>query len=166
MTGAMKLPDPTTGLWLANAFGISLLLLIVAYQFGGAFFGLGAQLPPVLPLVVQPVPQPGLEANAGSRNPFDSSSAHWKTSSGKTAASGELRGVILLPGVQAVVTSSGAVHLGETLTGGRVAKILDDKVVVEQENGNREMELPSAHRPTLRSLNKANSGQDIFKGTK
>ena len=154
----MTLPNPTTGLWLGNALGLLLLLLAALYQFGGVIFGMGAQLPQVLPLTAQPIPQPGLQADIGSRNPFDSSSTRWKTAGGNSPAiTGELRGVILLPGVQAVVTNNGAIHLGEMLAEGRVAKILDNKIIVEQGGVNREIKLPSASRPTLQSISKANA---------
>lgn len=167
MTGIMKLPNPTAGLWLGNALGISLLLLIVVYQLGGAGLDLGAQLPQVLPLAAQPVTHLGLEANAGNRNPFDPSATRWKISGeNNPAITGELRGVILLPGVQAVVTSSGAVHLGESLTEGRITRISGNKVIVEQGNGSMEMELPSARLPTLQSINKAKPGLDTTKGSK
>jgi hypothetical protein len=163
----MKLPDTTTGLWLGNLLGIMLLLLAVAYQLGGAIFTSGAHLPAVNPLTVQPVPQPETRADTGKRNPFDPSSARWKTGSGSNPAlTGELRGVILLPGVQTVVTSSGTVRVGETLAEGRVIRILDNKIVVEQGSGSKELELPSARRPTLKSINKAGHGLDITKGSK
>ena len=163
----MKLPNPTAGLWLGNAFGILLLLLIVAYQIGGAVFDMNAPLPKVQPLAAQPIHQPEPQADIGNRNPFDSSAARWKTDAEKNSAlSGELRGVIMLPGVKAVVTKGGAVHLGEALAEGRITKIMGDKIIVEQGDASREMELPSAHRPTLRSLNKANTGLDHTKAAK
>ena len=164
----MTLPNMTTGLWLGNALGILLLLLVALYQLGGVIFGTGTQLPQVLPLTAQPIPQAGLRPDIGSRNPFDSFNTRWKTSAEKNPApSGELRGVIMLPGVQAIVTNSGTVHLGETLAEGRVAKIMGDKIIVEQGNGNRELELPSAHRPTLQSISKANAATNkTIKGTK
>ena len=166
MTNIMKLPDTTTGLWLGNLLGILLLLLAVAYQLGGAIFASGAHLPAVHPLTVQAIPQPETRADIGSRNPFDSSSARWKTSSGNNPAIiGELRGVILLPGVQTVVTSSGMVRVGETLAEGRVIRILDNKIVVDQGHGSKELELPSARRPTLKSINKAGHGLDTTKGS-
>lgn len=167
MTNIMKLPNATTGLWLGNLLGMLLLLLVVVYQLGGAMFTSGAHLPAVHPLTVQPVPQPETLADIGSRNPFDASSARWKISSeDNPAITGELRGVILLPGVQTVVTSSGTVRLGETLAEGRVARILDNKIIVDQGHGSKELELPSARRPTLNSINKAGHGLDITKGSK
>jgi hypothetical protein len=161
MTRLMKLPNLTTGLWLGNALGLLLVTLVVASRIGGAVFGSGVRLPPVLPLTAQPVPPPEPGADIGSRNPFDVSAAHWKTSKeNNPAPGGELRGV------QTVVTSSGTVRLGETLGEGRVARILPDKVIVAHGNVSRELELPSAHRPTLQSINKARSGPHTNKGSK
>jgi hypothetical protein len=167
MTNIMKLPEATTGLWMGNLFGILFLLLAVAYQLGGAIFASGAHMPEINPLSVQPVPQPETRTDIGSRNPFDPSAARWKASGGNNPAiTGELRGVILLPGVQTVVTSNGTVRVGETLPEGRVVRILDDKIVVEQGGGNKELELPSARRPTLKSINKADHGPNTTKGSK
>lgn len=163
----MTPPNLTVGLWLGNALGAALLLLAAFYQFGGAVFGAGARLPQVQPLVARPVPQPSASAGIGARNPFDPSIAHWRASgAGAPALAGELRGVILLPGVRAVVTNSGTVRPGETMTEGRVIRILDNGIIVEQGQGNREIKLPSAGRPTLQSLNKAGTAANkTIKGT-
>jgi len=167
MSNLMKLPNATTGLWLGNLLGMLFLLLVVAYQLGGAMFASDAHLPAIQPLAVQAVPQPEILADIGSRNPFDTSSARWKISSENSpATTGELRGVILLPGVQTVLTSSGTVRVGETLAEGRVSRILDHKIVVNQGGSSKELELPSAKRPTLKSINKAEHGLDVTKGSK
>ena len=167
MTNTMKLPNATTGLWLGNLLGMLLLLLAVAYQLGGAVFTSDAHMPAIHPLLAQPVPQPVPLADIGGRNPFDSSSAHWKISGeSNPAITGDLRGVILLPGAQRVVTSNGTVRIGEMLAEGRVVRILDNKIIVDQGHGKKELELPSARRPTLKSINKAGHGLDITKGSK
>ena len=161
-------PNLTAGLWLGNALGLALLLLAAFYQLGGAVFGAGARLPQVQPLAARPVPQPSAKIGIGDRNPFDSSVAHWRASGASVPTmAGELRGVILLPGVQAVVTNSGTVRPGEMMTEGRVIRILDNRIIVGQGEGNREIKLPSADRPTLRSLNKTGTAANqSSKGTK
>jgi len=163
----MKSLNITTGLWLGNLLGMLALVLVVVYQLGEAVFTSDVHLPDIRPLVAQAITQTDAIADIGSRNPFDSSATRWKiVSATNPSTTGELRGVILLPGVQTVVTSKGTVRVGETLTEGRVTRILDDKIVVDQGRSSKELELPSAKRPTLKSINKADHGLDIIKGSK
>jgi hypothetical protein len=68
---------------------------------------------------------------------------------------GELRGIIRLPGVQLAVTGSGTARIGEPVSGGKIQRILNDRIVVESETGMKDIELPSAHRLTLEAINKA-----------
>lgn len=164
----IKGPGVTIGLWLANAIGWLVLTLLVSYQFRIFLFDPAATMPAELSLVPKPVQLPEALPDTGNRNPFDTTALHWRTSAAASpaAGSGDLLGFIRLPGVNSALTSSGVVHVGEPLAEGKLLGMMEGKVIVEQASGKREMELPSARRPTLQSLVKPRSTQkNSTKGT-
>ena len=145
--------NPTVVLWAGNAAVWLLLALIVVYQFGLLSHGGGA--PKLRTLAPEPIQPSAPLSDIAARNPFDPNGNHWRTTAAVAAGSvGELRGVILLPGVRAAITGGGLVPLGGQWGGGRVTGIDANKVIVQRQGAVSELELPSAHRPTLQSLNR------------
>ena len=152
----MKRPDSTVLLWLANAVGWIGLGLAALHQFGALAWRPAGALPEVKPLAPRTVQAPQAAPEVGARNPFDPGAAHWIAAAPKGAGgAGELRGVVVMPGVRAAVTGGGAVHVGEPLAGGRLAGIRGGTVLVQRENAVDEIEVPVFRRPTLQSLNGA-----------
>jgi hypothetical protein len=102
---------------------------------------------------VQPPPA---APEVGARNPFDPGAGRWMVAAPKGAGgTGELRGVVVLPGVRAAVTGGGAVHVGEPLAGGRLVGIRGGKLLVRRDDAVDEIEVPAFRSPTLQSLNSA-----------
>lgn len=149
--------NPTTVLWLLNALGALLVISAITYRIGPAFLGVGVALPKIGAIPAQPIQQLAAIPGTGNRNPFDPASAQWSVArpDDSPAQTGELRGIIRLPGVQLALTGSGTARIGEPVAGGKIRRILNDRIVVENATGMKEIELPSAHRPTLNALNKA-----------
>lgn len=148
--------NPTTTLWLLNALGVFLVLSAAFYRIGPVFLGSGVTLPKIGAIPAQPIQQLAAIPGTGDRNPFDPASAQWSVArpDDSQAQTGELRGIIRLPGVQLALTGSGTARIGEPVAGGKIRRILNDRIVVENATGMKEIELPSAHRPTLGAINK------------
>jgi len=156
--------NPTIVLWAGNAMVWPLLALVITYQFG--VLDLGGGLPKVQALKPVPIRLSALVSEGGARNPFAPDGGHWHSAVATTASAsgtsgGELRGIILMPGVSVAVTGGGVVHLGGPLAGGRVKEIRANKVVVQRDAETVELELASAHRPTLESLNRSRQSQGM-----
>lgn len=156
MKRAALFRNPTTALWLLNAFGAILVISAAAYRIGPALLGGDVTMPKIGAIPAQPIQQLAAIPGTGDRNPFDPASVRWGGAQPVDipAQAGELRGIIRLPGIRLAVTGSGTVRIGEPVAGGKVRRILNDRIVVENEMGMKEIELPSAHRPTLEALNK------------
>lgn len=149
--------NPTAALWLFNVTGALLVVSVAAYRIGSTFIGSGVTLPKLDAIPAQHIQQLAAIPGTGKRNPFDPASVPW---GGVQAADsqpqvGELRGIIRLPGVQLAVTGSGTARIGEAVSGGKIQRILNDRIVVESETGMKDIELPSAHHLTLDAINKA-----------
>lgn len=145
----------TKGLWVGNALALLAVVLVLYSQLSGLLFGSAKGRPELRPIQPQPLPVMERPPLNGNKNPFDSNAGHWKTADSKRGGDGELRGILLLPGVQVAVTGSGIVRAGESMNGGKIAGIKQDRLIIQQENQNQEIKLPSAQRPTLQTLNKA-----------
>ena len=155
-------PTLTQGLWLANGFSWLLLSGLVAIGAQRSFLGAEAPalridpvpaeaLPPRAPANVANVP--GVQA----RNPFDPAGTPWQAtgSPAAEAAPGQLRGIVVLPGVGVAMTDGGAVRPGEALEAGRLVSVRVSGVVVETPGGQKSLALPGANRPSLQELNQA-----------
>ncbi|HEY6897937.1 MAG TPA: hypothetical protein VI279_11795, partial [Rhodocyclaceae bacterium] len=96
-----------------------------------------------------------LEMNA-SRNPFDSSGGIWNDPKAEGGGdTGELKGILLLPGVHRLLTGRGPVKPGEMLDQGKVLDMTKQGVKIQTQDGTTTLELPGAHRPHLEDLNRA-----------
>jgi hypothetical protein len=145
--------NPTTLLWASNAAVWPLLALAIGYRFG--LLDAGGGLPEMRSLTPVPMQLSAQVSESVARNPFDPEGGHWGTAVATAPASGgELRGVMLMPGVSVALTGTGVVRLGEQLAGGRVKEIRANKVIVRRDSETVELDLASANRPTLQSLNR------------
>jgi hypothetical protein len=143
--------SPTVALWVGNAGVWLALALIALFQLGA--LRMGGPLPDVRSITPKPIQTVAQSSSSGTRNPFDPTGQNWRSALATAApVHREVRGVVIMPGVRAALTDAGVVHLGEQLSGGRVTQIEQDRVVVQQDAHSVELELPSAHRPTLQSL--------------
>lgn len=149
----MKRPNSTVLLWLANALGWIGLGIAAFHQFGALAWRPAGALPEVRPLSPRPMQPPQAAPEVGAHNPFDPGAGRWIAAAPQGAsATGDLRGMVVLPGVRAAVTGGGAVHVGELLAGGRLVGIRGGKVLVQRENAVHEIEVPAFSSPTLQSL--------------
>lgn len=150
-------PDPTVLLWLACALAWIGLCIVVFHQIGVLAWR-PAALPEIrllAPRALQSVPA---APELGTGNPFDAAAGRWFAAAPEESrTSAELRGVLLLPGVRAAVTSGGTVHVGEALAGGRLVGIQGGKLQVRQGSAAtvEELDVPGWRSPTLQSLNKS-----------
>lgn len=157
----MKTPaflrNPTRLLWLATGVSVLTLALVLAYRLAPLLPGRGDNLPDI-----RPIAQPESLASAlpppvvAARNPFDAGGTHWsqpgKGAEGPTA--GAIKGVVLLPGTQAVLTEGRTVKFGEALEGGKLVGVEGEQLIIQTSEGRRRIDLPGAHRPHLKDLNR------------
>lgn len=145
----------TRTLWAGNAIAIATLLAVVLFRFGALMPG-DAALPDLRPLRVAELAPPPLAQTPGERNPFDPSGMAWREPKDDeaSAGSGELKGIIVLPGVRRAVTDRGSVGTGEALGAGRIVSIDDRAVVVDTGSGRKPLETPGVRRPRLQDLNR------------
>jgi len=137
----------TVGLIAGNAIAWAGLVMIALYQFGMLGFSRHGEMPEIATLAPTTVIPPDSPRIDGRRNPFDLTGTHWKIGPAAASVTAEssatdIRGVLQLPGVCAVVTSQGAVRIGETMAGGKFSGIRGSKVIVEQQDGRQELDLP------------------------
>jgi hypothetical protein len=138
--------NPTIVLWAGNATLWPLLALLVTYRFG--LLDLGAGWPKVQSLAPVPIRLSAQVPEGGARNPFDPDGSPWRaTLASATRASGDLRGVIIMPGFSVALTAGGVVHLGEEMVGGSLKEIQEDKVIVQRGAETLQMELGSTSHP-------------------
>ena len=146
----------TRGLWLAN--GLLWLLPCGFLAFGAAKIFLGGEAPPLRldPLRTEAMPPLAL-ASAGTRNPFDPAGAAWLAadSPGPAATPGQVRGIVVLPGVAVALTDRGAVKPGAALDAGRLRSVKTTGAVVDTPGGPQALVLPGSNRPSLQDLNRA-----------
>jgi len=149
----MKRLPLVSGLLLGNAIALIIVIVALYSQLGPLFAPMKgmAELSPI-----QPQPLRILEQTSplNLKNPFDSGAVHWKAVESREDT-GELHGVMLLPGVRAAVTGTGIVYPGGQVSGGRLAEITPDGLIVQQENQAHKITLHAVPRPTLQTLNKA-----------
>ena len=158
-------PTLTQGLWLANGFSWLLLGVLVAIGVQRTFLGAEAPALRIDPVGAEALP-PHAAANVPhvpniqARNPFDPAGTPWQAadSPATEAAPGQLRGIVVLPGVGVAMTDRGAVRPGEALEAGRVVSVRVSGVVVETPGGQKPLALPGANRPSLQELNQARPG--------
>ena len=150
----MQRPDSTVLLWLACALGWIGLCIAAFHQFGVLAWRPAGALPEIKALSPKPVQSPQATLEVGARNPFDPGAARWMVAEAPKGAGamGDVRGVVVLPGVRAAVTGGGAVHVGEPLGGGRLVGFRGDKILVQQNNAVDEFDVPALRSPTLKSL--------------
>lgn len=156
MTGRIKIPL-TMALWLANVFFWLFLIGFVIWRLQAVLVA-----GEVAKLRIEPVSAPAWPLlalpSAQARNPFDPAGTPWHvaSSAAPVVATGQLRGIIVLPGVSVALTDKGAVKPGESLTVGRLVSVKAREAVVQTPSGLQALTLPGASRPTLRQLNQAN----------
>lgn len=151
------LRNPTVLLWLATGASVVILTLVLAYRLAPLIPGNGGNLPDIRPIdqpeALAPSPPPGPVAG---RNPFDAGGTHW-SQPGKgveSVASGPIKGIVLLPGAQAVLTEGRTVKFGETLEGGTLVGVEGEQLIIQTSEGRKRIDLPGAHRPHLKDLNR------------
>ena len=149
----MKRIPLVQGLWIGNAVALIIVIVALFIQLSPLIVPMKdrGELPPIRP---QPLRMTAITNPAGLKNPFDAGAAHWKLTESR-ANSGGLHGILLLPGVSAAVTGSGIVYPGGQVSGGTLAQITRDGLIVRQENQTQEITLHAVSRPTLQTLNKA-----------
>ncbi len=146
----------TVVLWLANGFLWLLLVGLMIWRLQAVF--LAAEAPALLvePLLAEAWPVPVLPSGQ-ARNPFDPAGTPWHvaSSTARVPTGGQLRGIVILPGVSVVLTEQGAVKPGESLLVGRLVSVTGREAVVQTPSGPQALTLPGANRPTLGDLNQA-----------
>lgn len=151
------LRNPTGLLWLGVAVSVLTLGLVLAYRLAPLLPGRSGDLTEIRPIsrpeALAPPPPP---VTVASRNPFDGGGAHWSQSGKATdnAASGAIKGVVLLPGAQAVLTERRTIKFGETLEGGKLVGVEGEQLIIQTSEGRRRIDLPGARRPHLNDLNR------------
>lgn len=143
------------GLWLGNAVAFALVIAALYSQLGALFVPTrdGAEWQSIQP---QPLRVPETPNIQGLKNPFDPGAVHWQAAERRAEPGGrELQGIMLLPGVRAAVTGSGVVYPGGQVSGGRLAEITRDGMIIRQESQTQEIKLHAVPRPTIQTLNKA-----------
>lgn len=151
------LRNPTRLLWLATGASVVLLTIVIAYRLAPLLPGKGGNLPDIGPIGKLEALAPGLPpAQVAVRNPFDVSGTHW-SQPGKeveSAASGPIKGIVLLPGTRAVLTEGRTIKFGEALEGGKLVGVEGEQLIIQTSQGRRRIDLPGAHRPHLKDLNR------------
>ncbi len=146
----------TRVLWLANALFWLLLAGLVAFQVRQIFFGGETPVLHLEAITVQPL-RPSALARTATRNPFDATGTAWLAagSPGAEATPGQVRGIVVLPGVGMAMTDRGPVKPGGSLDAGRLISVKPTGAVVATPSGLQALVLPGTKRPTLQDLNQA-----------
>lgn len=155
------LGNPTLLLWVANGIALLLLLALVVYRLGPLLPGASGPMAEIRPLtqaeVAEPPASPVTEI---TRNPFDPAGSPWRLSASTTddkPAAGAVKGVMILPGVKAVITDGATVRFGETLAGGTIIGVDRQQLLLEGPGGRTRIDLPGAQRPHLKDLNRSDA---------
>jgi hypothetical protein len=153
MKRGLKMPL-TSALWLANALLWLLLVLFLAARIQQVFFAGETPLLRFDPVVATSLPPLAL-ASASTRNPFDPTGSPWQAADAPapTAAPGQVRGIVVLPGVGVALTDRGVIKTGESLDAGRLLSVKISGVMVDTPSGPQGLLLPGANRPALQDLN-------------
>jgi hypothetical protein len=149
---------PTQLLWLTNGVCWLLLVGFVVMRVEQVFF---TEALPSLRLdaaatEAQITPPPSLSGLPG-RNPFDPAGTPWQLA-GSTAPAvspGQVRGIVVLPGVGVALTDGGVIAPGAELDAGRLMSVKSSGAVVDTPVGPKALTLPGSNRPTLQDLNQA-----------
>jgi hypothetical protein len=155
----LRLENPrgvTRALWVANAAGL-LLLAAAGVRLGELLWrGNADRLPAIIPFTLSPLPLPAVPSVADG-NPFDPGRLAWRLPEDQDLAggAGEVKGVILLPGIRRAVTDKGSAKPGETIGAGRLLAVEGGSVVIDDGGGPKKIETPGARRPRLEDLNRA-----------
>jgi hypothetical protein len=146
----------TRALWLANALFWLLLAGLVAFQIQQIFFAGETPALRLEPVTVEALPPLAL-AGAATRNPFDAAGTAWLAagSTGPEATPGQVRGIVVLPGIGLAMTDRGPVKPGASLDAGRLLSVKAAGAVVATPTGPQALALPGSNRPTLQDLNQA-----------
>lgn len=157
MTRRVKI-SLTLALWLANGLFWLILIGLVAWRAQAVFLAGDAPALRLEPVTAAAWPALVL-ASAQARNPFDPAGTPW-FAAGSAAppgpAPGELRGIIVLPGVAVALTDHGAVKPGASLDKGRLLSVKAAGAVVDTPSGRKTLTLPGSGGLTLQQLNQAN----------
>jgi hypothetical protein len=146
----------TSALWLANGLFWLLLIGFLVLRVQQTFFV--GEVPPLRldPLSTQALPALVL-ANASSRNPFDPAGTPWALASAPAPAkAGQVRGIVVLPGVAVALTEGGVVKPGQSLDDGQLLSVKTSGAVVDTPTGRQTLILPESNRPkSFQALNQA-----------
>ena len=146
----------TRALWLANGFFWLLLAGLVAFRVQQVFVSGAVPALRLDPLPAEALP-PLAQVSVPTRNPFDPSGTAWQAAGSpvSAAAPGQVRGIVVLPGVGVAMTDRGAVKPGEALDAGRLVSVKVAGAVVDTPGGRQALVLPGSNRPSLQDMNRA-----------
>ncbi len=158
----MKFPafsptDPTRLLWIATGVSVALLATGLAYRLAPLLPGTSGKLSEIRPIDQPDALAPAMEpVSVAARNPFDPGGAHWSQPDKgiENTATGAIKGIVLLPGAQVVLTEGRTVKFGETLEGGKLIGAEGEQLIIQTGEGRKRIDLPGARRPHLKDLNR------------
>jgi hypothetical protein len=151
----MQLKAPAIkALWLAVGLAAAALGSMLLYRAANVFTADEETLPRFLPLAVHK-PVSSLSVALPGRNPFDPTGTPWASvqADQSQANAGRLKGVVLFPGTQLVLTESGVVKLGANLAEGRLIAISPSGVLVDTAGRREQIPVPASKRIKLKDLN-------------
>jgi len=157
MRQGQKIPlTLTRALWLANGFFWLLLAGWVAFRVQQVIVSGPAPALRLDPVQAEALP-PLVLVSVPTRNPFDPAGTAWQAagSPASEAAPGQVRGIVVLPGVGVAMTDRGAVKPGQALDAGRLVSVKVAGAVVDTPGGRQALVLPGSNRPRLQDLNQA-----------
>ncbi len=134
-----------------------ILVMVVAYRMMPLFLGNGSNLPDIQPIGnLEPLSFEQPAATAVVRNPFDAGGMHWSDSGKATdgIAAGPVNGIILLPGLKAVLAEGRTIKFGETFEGGKLVGVKGEQLIIRTSEGSKRIDLPGANRPHLSDLSR------------
>lgn len=148
--------NPTRLLWLAMGVSLLILVAVLAYRLAPVLPGPGEREHEIRPIGHLQAPASAQATLAiVERNPFDPSGAHWsQTGKGAEAAvTGPIKGVVLVPGMNVVLTEGRPVRIGDMLEGGKLLGVEGERLIIETSEGLKRVDLPGSRRPHLKDLN-------------
>lgn len=142
-------------LWLAFAVVTAMLVGLLLYRLAGVFSVDEATMPRFIPMSTDRV-APSFGVALPGKNPFDPTGAPWTAvqEGGSQAGAGHLKGVVLLPGAQFVLTESGLVKPGAELAEGKLLAVSSGGVLVEAAGRQEQIPVAASKRVRLNDLNK------------
>ena len=150
----MKFPS-VKSLWLSFVVVTATLLGLLFYRVAGVISTDDATMPRFLPLYVDRAAPPVSTALPG-KNPFDPSGVPWASTQagGSQAGTGRLKGIVVFPGTQFVLTETGVVTLGTDLKEGKLLAVRGEGVLVETAGKQEHIPVAASKRMRLNDLNK------------